>query len=104
MNYKEIIAKIEELEITKEDFADDWDSERLDPIFGKSTEVDSHGGEGSGEEYWTVRYFEEHDVYVRLEGYYSSYEGTNFDDDDYEHVYPHQKTITVYSTSKTKIV
>lgn len=71
----------------------DFDFDELG--LGKITTVDHYGGEGKGEEYWTVYHFIDHDVYIRIDGWYSSYNGAEFDDYGYE-VRPIEKTITVY--------
>ena len=44
------------------------------------THVDSYGGEGMGEEYWSVYSFNNDDelVYVKFDGYYASYNGADF--------------------------
>ena len=96
MNYQEIIEKINETEISKNDFAHEWYGEAYDPIFGPTEESDQQGGSGQGEDWWVVRYFKDHDVYVRLCGFYSSYNGVDFDGYDYEEVTPAQETRTIY--------
>jgi len=55
---------------------------------GEVKEIDSYGGEDQGSNWYTVKHFVDHDVYIRLEGYYSSYGGTNFNYSDYEEVFP----------------
>lgn len=61
-------------------------------------EVEQYGGEGKGEEWYSVKYFPDYDVYIRVDGFYQSYSGTDF----YEgwgccsEVKKIQKTITVY--------
>ena len=44
------------------------------------THVDNYGGEGMGEEYWSVYSFNNDDelVYVKFDGYYASYNGADF--------------------------
>lgn len=61
-------------------------------------EVDQYGGEGQGDTWYSVKYFSEHDVYIKVEGYYQSYNGTEFYDgwDCCSEVKPTQKIITVY--------
>jgi hypothetical protein len=54
-----------------------------------------YGGEGQGDSYWNVIYFKDHDVYIKQDGYYQSYSGTEFYEEPYE-VRPQEKTITVY--------
>ena len=63
---------------------------------GKIEEVDSYGGEGQGERWWTIKYFVDHDVYIKTRGFYSSYNGVDFDYGIGEIVKPVQKTITVF--------
>ena len=62
------------------------------------TEVAQKGGEGEGDEWYSVKYFPQHDVYIRVDGWYQSHNGTEF----YEgwgccsEVRPQEKVITVY--------
>jgi hypothetical protein len=44
--------------------------------------VDNHGGEGEGEEYWSVFKFtqESASVYAQFNGSYQSYDGADFDE------------------------
>ena len=63
---------------------------------GKIVEVDSYGGEGQGETWYSVKHFVDHDVYIRIDGVYSSYEGVEFHDGYGKEVFPQQRTITVY--------
>lgn len=53
------------------------------------------GGEGDGSDHHIVYYFKEHDVYVRIDGYYQSYHGTDWEDKPYL-VKPEAKTVIVY--------
>lgn len=57
---------------------------------------DSFGGEGQGDQYWSVYKFTKNDksVYVKFYGWYASYVGSEYM--DYSFVEPAQKTITVY--------
>lgn len=64
---------------------------------GKVVEVKQKGGEGEGDEWYSVKHFVDHDVYIRTDGFYTSYEGTSFEDGYGREVFPHQKTITVYN-------
>ena len=63
---------------------------------GEIKEVEQHGGEGEGTLWYSVKYFPDHDVYIKTTGTYSSYEGTEFYDGYGEEVKPITKTITVY--------
>ena len=94
MNFKEIVEQLNK-SVTKDGFIHgDFNSEDIG--LGKSEEVDSYGGEGQGGTYFTVVYFIDHDVYVKLDGYYTSYDGVDTNDYDYTEVKPQEKTITVY--------
>jgi glyoxylase-like metal-dependent hydrolase (beta-lactamase superfamily II) len=44
--------------------------------------VDRHGGEGEGEDYWSVYKFvsPDEEVYVKFDGSYTSYDGSEFDE------------------------
>ena len=55
-------------------------------------------GEGEGSTYYTVILFEDHNVYIRWDGYYSSYHGVDYSDWDsaVSEVTPQEKIITVY--------
>jgi len=67
---------------------------------GPIENVDRKGGEGEGEEWYTVFYFPKHDVYLKCDGFYESYNGTEFYNgwDDCFEVKPQEKTITVYQS------
>jgi hypothetical protein len=64
---------------------------------GEYIEVDQQGGEGQGEHWHSVKYFPDHDIYIKVTGYYSSYDGTEIDGwNSCSEVKPRQKVITVY--------
>lgn len=69
----------------------------LDEI-GECIEVDSHGGEGQGEDWHSVKFFPDHNVYLKVEGFYQSYNGTEFYNGwgDCFEVTPKEKVIIVY--------
>lgn len=69
--------------------------EPIDVDLGTINHVDQYGGEGQGDDYWVVAYFEKYDAYVRIDGYYASYDGGYLDGEP-RLVTPKQKTITVY--------
>ena len=70
----------------------------MHPELGFFKEVDSYGGEGQGETWYTVLHFVEHDVYIRIDGFYTSFNGTDFYEgwESCSNVQPITKTITVY--------
>jgi hypothetical protein len=66
-------------------------------------EVEQHGGEGKGSSWWSVKYFPKEDIYIKVKGYYESYNGTDFYggyDDTCSEVKPEEKTIIVYESVK----
>lgn len=65
---------------------------------GEIEEIEQAGGEGEGEHWHSVKYFKDYDVYIRVDGYYTSYNGTDFYEEwnSCSNVRPVQKTITVY--------
>ena len=96
MTGKEIIEKLKEANITVENFAyQDWEL----PELGNCDEVEQHGGEGEGDSWYSIKYFKDHDVYLKANGWYQSHYGTDFMgwDEAVKEVKPSQKTITVYS-------
>lgn len=48
----------------------------------KVVNVDSYGGEGEGEDYWSVYKFSRgtEDVYIKFDGSYQSYDGSTYDE------------------------
>ena len=59
--------------------------------------IDKYGGEGKGDEWWKVFYFEDHDVYMKITGWHTSHHGVDFDGwEEASEVRPIEKTITVY--------
>jgi hypothetical protein len=60
-------------------------------------EVDQYGGEGKGDTWYSVKYFPEHDVYLKVSGWHASYDGTSFNGwSDCEEVKKVTKTVEVY--------
>jgi hypothetical protein len=58
--------------------------------------------ETSGEA-WKIIYFKEHDVYVRINGYYNSYDScSEFEESDYDVVEPYQAVVTFYESAEEK--
>lgn len=98
MTYQEIIDELKKQNIKTNEFA--WgDIENPLPNIGDWKEVYQQGGEGEGDHWESVKYFKDHDVYIQICGRWSSYEGTDFDDDLVRCCYnvrPQEKTITVY--------
>ena len=97
MTGKDIINKLDELGITIPAFAwDNYDKQELKQHVGEYKQVYRKGGEDQGSEYVIVWHFIDHDVYIRVEGYYQSYSGTDWSDSEFKIVRPQEKTIIVY--------
>ncbi len=97
MNYNEIMDVIKSKIETVSEFAYvDFDKDELE--LGAIDVVEEYGGEDMGSTWYRVFYFRDHDVYIRVDGYYSSYDGVDFYDgwDSCSNVRPKEKTITVY--------
>jgi len=96
MTFDEIIALaktcVDVAAACEEGFSD------YDDKFGEDELVDSYGGEGQGDEYWAVWYLRDHNIYIKIEGWYASHAGTDFGswDTAATEVIPIEKMITVY--------
>lgn len=78
MTAQSIIKHLEDSDVSLQSFAhEDYDVKALD--LGEIVEVKQKGGEDQGSEWFSVKHFKEHDVYLLVPGYYSSYDGVNFD-------------------------
>lgn len=100
MTYQKILEKLKQSTLSVEDFAcEDYKlDEELQEELGEIIEIDQEGGEGQGDSWHSVKHFPKHNVYIKIDGYYSSYEGTDFGDwdDACSNVSPKEKVITVY--------
>jgi len=56
----------------------------LKTVLGNWKEIHVSGGSDRGSNWVSVFYFENHDVYIRVNGYYSSYEGVEFNDTSWD--------------------
>lgn len=96
MNFSELKIALERHYVSVDSFAHEIYEKEV-PGVGKFDLVDEHGGEDEGSNWYNIRYFPDHDIYVKVQGYYQSYNGTSFDDwGDVTEVRPVEKTITVY--------
>lgn len=61
-------------------------------------EIDRYGGEDMGSTWYSIKYFPELDLYIKVSGWYQSYNGVEFEDWEQacKEVRPTEKTITVY--------
>ena len=95
LTFEEILKTLEQKEIYTEELGrEEYDEDELG--LGEIKEVHSKGGgEGGGDTVERVLHFVEHDVYISFGGYYSSYEGTEWDSEITE-VKPKQVEVTIY--------
>ncbi len=103
--FKEIVEVLKKYEVSVEDFAFEEVQEDLRDTIQVETgtweEVHQRGGEGQGDHWESIKYFKEHDLYIKVAGHYTSHYGTDFGDweDSYtiSECRPKEKTITVYN-------
>lgn len=62
---------------------------------GAWEEVTRFGGVGKGDTWFSVKYFKDHNIYIKTIGFYSSYHLTEFDSYG-EEVKPIERTLTFY--------
>ena len=79
---------------TKYDVQDKWVLDYLG--LGEVEEVIQVGGESQGTTWYSVKYFKDHDVYIRIDGHYTSYNGADFYEGYGREVVPTEKTIVVW--------
>ena len=80
MNYQEILEVLRKNIDSFEDFAyEEYESDDFVPNLGEIVEIEQVGGEGKGDHWHSVKHFVEHDMYIKVTGWYSSYNGTDFD-------------------------
>jgi len=106
MNYEEIIKKFEELGINPRmvGYGDYESDEQYDFIksLGQCKEVEHiGGGEGGGEDVERVFFFTDHNIYIRIIGFYCSGEGTDWDS-EFTQVFPRKVIKTVYESAEER--
>ena len=63
---------------------------------GEVEEVAQYGGEDMGTTWYSVKYFKNHDVYIRIDGHYTSYNGVDFYEGYGREVVEKEKTVVVW--------
>jgi hypothetical protein len=74
------------------------DTSEVAELFEGQTQVEHHGGEGQGEDYYTVWHFPIPDVYINFYGWYASHSGSEYE--GMEHVEPKEVMVTQYHKYK----
>ena len=66
--------------------------------------VDNFGGEGQGNDFWVVLSVEKDGVvrYVKNDGWYTSYNGGNFDSAEGVEVFPYKETSTKWTIAENE--
>ncbi len=84
-----------------------WDSEEMSDFRKAASDqginfayVDRYGGEGEGEEYWSVYLFSGglEVVFIKFDGYYASYEGATYE--CFYEVQAVERLVTFYERNK----
>ena len=99
MTAQEILERLPQIfeNSSIEDFAyGDFDQNEIPENIGEILEVEQYGGEGKGDEWYSIKHFTKHDVYICVSGRYSSEWGTSFGDGWGYEVKPVQKMVTSY--------
>lgn len=80
----------------------DEDNESFTEANVKFEHVDNHGGEGQGEDYWSVYKFTDgtDEVFVQFDGWYQSYSGCEFN--KFFFVKPREVMVIQYFKDNTK--
>jgi hypothetical protein len=95
MTPKKLIKRLKELFVDDDYFFTESELDNTDE-FGEAPIVAETGGfEGGGDYAMKVRHFKKFDTYIRQTGFYSSYNGTDWED-DFKEVKPVQKMVTVF--------
>lgn len=91
--------KAEHLDSAIDEFTDSLDRKTGIPLpSGPAKLLEQHGGEDEGSDYWVV--FSVNDDIFKVEGYYSSWEGVNWDSVKLIEVEPVQVLVTKYKKKK----
>lgn len=73
---------------------EDIEDKEIAALFEGQTMVDHHGGEGQGDDYYTVWHFPAADIYINFQGWYASGNGSEYE--EMQHVMPTQVMRTEY--------
>lgn len=112
MKFQEILEKINEYytKLDEENEGDDsWiyeftdienssQHEELQKSVGVFKKIEHYGGEGDGSTYYDVYHFLDHDIYVKVSGYYQSHNGVDYYDglESFQEVKPVTKSVVFY--------
>lgn len=79
---EDVYTSLEELNFVVEKYGYEYAQEFKDEFskLGKIKCVEQFGGEGKGDEYYTVYHFVDHDIYISFDGWYASHRGSEYND------------------------
>lgn len=80
-----------------EDISPDGIPDELKGELGEFEFTDHYGGEGQGDDYYTIVYFKKYDIYIKFAGWYASHYGSEYT--NHYQVYPGQVTVTEWFKS-----
>lgn len=103
MNYQEIIDELKKQDIDAEKLDELGDGKGSDfsiQEIGEVEIVDDYGGEGEGDTLYNVFFFKDHNIYIQINGFYSSYDGCDWSYATWREVKPVEKLVTVYESIK----
>jgi hypothetical protein len=94
MNFEEIVEAIKKSETSYKSLYYEVYSDDLSESVGE-IEIAYEAPTGDGQEMSKVLNFNDHKIFIKISGYYSSHGDSDYDN-TYEQVFPYQKTITIY--------
>lgn len=79
---EDVYTSLEELNSAVEKYGYEYSQEFKDEFakLGQFKQVDHFGGEGKGDEYYTVYHFIDHGIYISFNGWYASHHGSEYSD------------------------
>lgn len=96
--YKSIKTYLSVNNVTDQEITDELVEEVINGLNNRVF-IDSFGGEGEGDTIWRIVKFETYGIYIKISGYYDSYNGTDWD--DISEVFPFVQISTEYSGYKS---
>lgn len=79
---EDVYSTVGEIESNEGKYGQTFSQEFKDEFakLGQFKQVDHFGGEGKGDEYYTVYHFIDHGIYISFDGWYASHHGSEYSD------------------------